>query len=371
MNSFIQGKYLFYFQVFIVALAVLILGWIFNEIMTYLVISLVISTILKPMVQFFSYLTIFKIRIPLSVSVLLSMFLLVGLLLGFVLIFIPLIVEQIDVLSQLNYNEILYNLDAPLKKVERFLIRNRIVAEKTGFLRKQLQINNLLDMKTIYVSSLVNFIIEVFKNVSISVLAVGFMTYFLLYERGILRKTFLRFLPNKYFELSLGAMFKIERLLANYLIGLLIQLTGIFVFTAIGLSVLQIPYALTIALFAAVVNLIPYIGPLIGGSFSILVGVSTAGELGTPDDYFWLAIKILSVTASVHFLDNVIMQPIIFSRSVKAHPMEIFVAIFVGAAIANVVGMILAIPVYTIIRVIYKEITVGYEQYRIIGNSNF
>jgi predicted PurR-regulated permease PerM len=345
--------------------------FIFSDIITYLLISLVISTLLKPLVQFFSYISFFKIRLPLSISVLFSMLILLGFIGGFILVFIPLILEQIDVLTQLNYNELLYSFDTPLRKIERFLIRNKVVSERTGFLRKQLQITNLFNVKTVYVSSLLNFLIQVFKNVSISILAVGFMTYFLLYERGILQKTFLRFMPNKYFELTLGAMFKIERLLTNYLTGLLIQLTSIFVFTAIGLSILQIPYALTIALFAAIVNLIPYLGPLIGGAFSIIVGVSTSGSLSSPDQYFWLAIKILAVTSTVHVIDNIITQPIIFSRSVKAHPMEIFVAIFAGAAIADIVGMILAIPVYTIIRVIYKEITQGYEQYRIFGIKKF
>jgi predicted PurR-regulated permease PerM len=70
----------------------------------------------------------------------------------------------------------------------------------------------------------------------------------------------------------------------------------------------------------------------------------------------------------VQITDNIVLQPLIFSKSVKAHPLEIFVIIFAGASLAGVLGMIAAIPVYTIIRVVLIELYQGYKQYKIFQN---
>jgi predicted PurR-regulated permease PerM len=117
-------------------------------------------------------------------------------------------------------------------------------------------------------------------------------------------------------------------------------------------------------LFAAIANLIPYAGPILGTIFGIVVGVST-GDFSTDSDYSFLLFKILSVFAVVQVTDNVLLQPLIFSKSVKAHPLEIFVIIFAGAKIAGILGMIFAIPVYTIFRVSILEFYSGYKAYKI------
>jgi predicted PurR-regulated permease PerM len=134
---------------------------------------------------------------------------------------------------------------------------------------------------------------------------------------------------------------------------------------------MRIEYALTIALFAAIANLIPYAGPILGAMFGIIVGIST-GSYSQDSELTYLLIKILSVFSIVQIIDNILLQPMIFSKSVKAHPLEIFVVIFAGAKIAGVLGMIFAIPVYTIFRVSVMEFYKGYKSYRIfkIKTSN-
>jgi predicted PurR-regulated permease PerM len=101
-----------------------------------------------------------------------------------------------------------------------------------------------------------------------------------------------------------------------------------------------------------------------GTIFGIVVGVST-GDFSTDSDYSFLLFKIISVFAVVQITDNVLLQPVIFSKSVKAHPLEIFVIIFAGAKIAGILGMIFAIPVYTIFRVSILEFYRGYKSYKI------
>jgi len=341
------------------------LGWFFSEIATYMIISLVISSVLKPMVQTFSYLNIFGMRMPRGLAVFMSFILLFVVFAGFLLVFVPMVVNQVYVLSNIDFEAVMNNLQQPLRQVERFLIKYHIVTEKAGFLRKQLQLKSFLGESKINLPDVVNTLVSFTTNALIGFISVLFISFFMLYERGILKRMVLKFIPNRYFELSLGAMFKIERLLTNYLLGLTLQLFGIFTMTALGLTFLNVPYALTIALLAAIVNVVPYIGPLVGGSFSIFIAITTVPTGSISDVYLWMGLEVLILTTCIHLVDNVFMQPLIYSKSVKAHPLEIFVAIFAGAAIAGIVGMIGAIPVYTVIRVIVKELRMGYEQYTI------
>jgi predicted PurR-regulated permease PerM len=134
--------------------------------------------------------------------------------------------------------------------------------------------------------------------------------------------------------------------------------------SALGLSIAGVEYALTIALFAAITNMIPYAGPLLGTVFGIVVGIST-GDFSTDSDYSFFLVKIITVFTAVQITDNLLIQPVIFSKSVKAHPLEIFVIIFAGAKIAGILGMIFAIPVYTIFRVSVLEFYSGYKSYKI------
>ena len=135
----------------------------------------------------------------------------------------------------------------------------------------------------------------------------------------------------------------------------------IFVFTA--LSIFSIKDALIIAFFAAIINVIPYIGPLIGATFGIFIVLTN--NLGL-DFYEVILNKILLVVvvfALMQMLDNYILQPMIYSDKIKAHPLEIFIVILLGANVYGIVGMVLAIPTYIVLRAIAK---VFFSNYRAI-----
>jgi predicted PurR-regulated permease PerM len=109
---------------------------------------------------------------------------------------------------------------------------------------------------------------------------------------------------------------------------------------------------------------IPYLGPILGAAFGIIVSISTNNYAG-PNEILFMIFKILIVFAIVQLNDNLVFQPLIFSKSVKAHPLEIFIIIFVGATLGGIIGMIAAIPVYTIVRVSFTEFSQGFKQYQI------
>ena len=243
-------------------------------------------------------------------------------------------------------------------------MKYQLIENKQGILLEELRFSVKETLKKFDISGFISGVISVTTSLLVGILAVSFITFFLLFENGLLRRNLLNLIPNAYFELSVATFTKVEKLLSNYLFGLLLQVLAIFLLAASGLTLAGVDYALTIALFAAIANLIPYAGPILGAAFGMIVGLST-GDFSTDADYSYLLFKIISVFAAVQLTDNVLLQPMIFSKSVKAHPLEIFVVIFAGAKIAGIGGMIFAIPVYTIFRVAVMEFYSGYKSFRI------
>jgi len=342
-----------------------LLGWYFSNILLYLVISLVLSTILRTVTDRINKMQIFEVNVPRFIAVFISFILLISLMSLFVVLFVPLISEQIEILSEVNYDQIFNRITQPFHLLESFLIENNFIEAEYGFITEQIQSSVMSMISQVDFRLIFNNALTFATNFIIGVIAVTFITFFLLYEDGILKRWFIAMIPNKYFEVMIAVLYKIEKLLSNYLLGLLFQMISIFSIVAIGLTLVGIKYALTIALFAAIANLIPYIGPLLGATFGIIVGLSTGSTSFDNNAYLFLILKIIAVFGVVQLIDNIFLQPIIFSKSVKAHPLEIFVVIFAGATIAGVVGMIAAIPVYTILRVSAIELFEGYRSYHI------
>lgn len=354
---------IFYF--FIIFTAILLLGWLFSNIVFYFIISLILATILRPLTSAISQTQFFSVNIPRAIAVLLSFTVFFCVLSLFIILFIPVVSDQIRILSNIDYDGLFEKVTQPFSRLEVFLIENNLTTESSGFIINNIRsaINRLIG--SINVSELLNSLITFTGSFFIGVMAVFFITFFLLYEKGIIRKQLLAIIPNQYFEVSIGAIYKIEKLLSGYLIGLLFQMLAIFTIASLGLITLDINYAITIAVFAALANLIPYAGPILGAIFGLIVGVSTGDFSLESNQFYILVIKIVAVFATVQIIDNLVLQPWIFSKSVKAHPLEIFVIIFVGATIGGIIGMIAAIPAYTLLRVCFLELYKGYKEYYI------
>lgn len=351
------------------AVLLVTLAWFFSSIFFYVVLSVVLATALRPLVNFITSYEIASWPIPRVLAIAMAYVSLLMLFSAFVLLLVPLITDQVDLLSSVDVDKATTGLLEPIGQVEAYLIEKELTNKEPGFMVDGIQSTVIDFVSNMDVSNIFGELLAFTGNLFIGLMAVAFITSFLLYERGILRKGFIALVPNKYFEVFINALHKIEKLLSNYLLGLLFQMLTIFTLASIGLSILEVKYALTIALFAAVANVIPYLGPVIGSLFGILIGLIPSALNGFTDDTLWLVVKICSVFAVVQVTDNVVVQPLIFSKSVKAHPLEIFVIIFVGATIGGILGMIAAIPVYTIVRVSISELYKGSRRYRVFNMS--
>lgn len=355
-------RFFIYLILFIAAF--LLFGWYFSNVTLYLIISLILAALLRPLTNRINDFHLVKQHIPRWIAILISYSAIVLLIFLLSLMFLPLINNQLIILSEMDLEGIYQQIQEPIGRMERVLLRYQLLENKPGSLFEELKISIIEFIKTFDFGGFISGLINLTSSLLIGIIAVAFITFFLLLENGLLRRNLLNLIPNAYFELSVATFTKVEKLLSNYLFGLLIQMLFIFSIASLGLTLAGVEYALTIALFAAVANLIPYAGPILGSVFGIIVGIST-GTFSSDAEYTYFLFKILSVFAVVQLTDNVILQPMIFSKTVKAHPLEIFVIIFVGAKIAGILGMIFAIPVYTIFRVSVLEFFRGYKSYRI------
>ncbi|SFF00590.1 AI-2E family transporter [Thermoflexibacter ruber] len=344
----------------------LFLAWIFSDIVAYILISIVLASILKPPADYLSQIHIGGYKMPRAIAILISFGILVGIISLFVLLFIPLISEQIKVISSLDYNELLKRVSKPLQNIENILIKNKLVNKSPNFIIDAIRGN----ISSIFDKLQIGNIISATSSVFIGALAVIFITFFFLFDRGIIRKNLIAMIPNRYFEVTINAVYKIERLLANYLLGLSLQMLSIFTIISFGLIIADVKYAITMGLFAAMVHPVPFAGPFTSTCFGLIVGTSIApSEMFENGGYVFFITKILIVYGFTYLTDNVLLQPLILSKSVKAHPLEIFLTVFAGASLAGIVGMIAAIPVYTIIKVSIAEMRRGYKQYKIFKKA--
>jgi predicted PurR-regulated permease PerM len=172
-------------------------------------------------------------------------------------------------------------------------------------------------------------------------------------------------IPAKHEEGVIHVLDSIKNLLMRYFVGLFFEVILVGFLVTIGLSIIGLPFgtSVVVGLFAGLMNVIPYIGPIIGASFGLIIGIAT----NLHADFYTEVLPLLGymaiVFACVQVIDNILFQPLIYSNSVNAHPLEIFIVIIMAGSIAGIIGMMLAIPAYTILRVIAKEF---FNQYRFV-----
>lgn len=349
----------------LIAMAIIASGmliWYLSTIFIYLIISSVLSLIARPLVVRIGRIKIGKKRIGSGIAAGITLLTIWFVLIVFFIVFIPLVVKEGQALSQVNTTEVVENLQEPIQALEKYYndfgtSQNReplrVVAGKQ--LKQFLNVSNI--------TTILSTITGALGNIFIAMFSISFITFFFLKEKNIITRIILIAVPAKWDSSALHAILSIKKLLSRYFIGLLLQLTAIFAGVSIGLSIIGIDFShvLIIALFAAVINVIPYIGPLIGYVFAITVGIIVHLHLSFYSELLPLLGYMTIVFAIVQLADNFLFQPIIFSNSVKAHPLEIFLVILIAGTLAGIVGMIVAIPVYTILRVIAKEFFSGYR----------
>lgn len=206
-------------------------------------------------------------------------------------------------------------------------------------------------------SRMADSVFDLFANIFYAVLVVPFVAFFFLKDGSRLRKSALGAVPNRYFEITLGIIEKVEINIGRYFRAIGVQSLSIMVVSTVLLSLAGLEFALAVGIFTGLANTIPYFGPLLGFAAGTVVGISQTGD-------FSLLPGILVAMGLTQIADNVLFQPMIFSRAARAHPLVILFVVLVGAQLGGILGMLLAIPVVTTVRVVVQEIIWSYRNFR-------
>ncbi|MBL7474077.1 AI-2E family transporter [Robertkochia sediminum] len=321
-----------------------------QSVIAYILISVVISLIGRPIIHFLMH----RLKFKSTLAVVTTMILMILFLTGIISLFIPLIMEQGKNLSLLNYDQLITSLEGVYFQLSDYLNISRSQVEAS--LEATLKQSDLLSSFGLSaIPTLLNNILGGIGTFSFGLFTVIFISFFFLKDSMLFQNALMAFIPDEREQRVIRSIEKIKNLLSRYFVGLLLQITILFVFYTIVLLLVGIENAVVIAFLCALLNLIPYIGPLIGGVLMIALAMSS--NLGADFSSVILpkALYVFIGFMIGQLIDNFFSQPFIFSNSVKSHPLEIFLVIIITGLLFGILGMVIAIPAYTAIKVVLKE----------------
>lgn len=338
---------------FIIGLSAVVVGLMiiynYSNLVIFLVLAMILSYILDP---FVNRLQASGVNRTLGVTLVL---LTVVLILGFISTsVIPIIANQMaELATQLS----LENIRQISVRIEnQFLDKFEFLPE--GFLEDNITAiaNDLFDVNQI--SSIIGDALGIFTNIFSAVLVVPFAAFFFLKDGSKIRRDLLRLVPNKYFETSLTVIDKIENRLGLYFRSVLLQSFLVALSSWVFLSIAGLGNSMSVGIAVGLANTIPYFGPILGYVLSVIVSIIETGN-------FSLVAACILAILIVQLLDNLVFQPMLFSRSADMHPVAILFIILVGAETAGILGMLIAVPLATVIKIAITQINWSFNNYQI------
>ncbi|MFB6257682.1 MAG: AI-2E family transporter [Flavobacteriales bacterium] len=336
---------------------VLLLGilWYLRTILYYIMIAAVLSFIGRPLVEWMQRLRIRGKPIPNAVAAFIVLLIYMAAIVGFISLFVPLVAEEIRILSSVRVEDVVKSLRDPIEQIEAWMEKSGLAPPEGVDLVSRIrdQLAGALHVRDL--PSLITAFFGKLGGIFITFFSIFFITFFFLKEEKLLYTMVLSVTPSGHVEKMENVLRNTKRLLSRYFIGILIQVIVITTIVSVGLSLIGIDNAVVIGFMAGIMNIVPYLGPLIGAGIGITVGITTNLQLSFYSEMVPMIGQILLVFVIVQMVDNFLLQPLIYSTSAKAHPLEVFLVVLVGATLAGILGMILAIPAYTFIRIVAKE----------------
>lgn len=337
-------------------IAGLYLLWYSSVVLVYLIMSLVLALMLSPVNQFLRKGKIRGYGINRTAAAGLTMMLLMVFMVFVVNIFVPVISKEVSLLSQIQMDSFYELIEPEVKSVSQAL--KKIDFDPTDDEKSEKEVIKSLILGKKNVDRVPQFFSGLASGIGgslVTMFSVIFITFFLLKDDNLFNDFVYSLSSDNNLSRIKSVLEKVKKTLSRYFIGIAIQVSLVSTFVSIGLSLFGFQNALVIGLFAGIMNVIPYVGPIIGLAFGMLIGISTNVDLAFSMSIYSLVGEILLVFGITQAFDNFVTQPVVFSKSINAHPLEIFLVILFAGNISGIPGMIIAIPFYSVIRIIAKE----------------
>lgn len=336
-----------------------ILCWYFRSILAYILVAVVVSLIAKPVTGFLKKLKIKGRRAPDWLLTVLTLFVVMGIMLSVIMIIIPIISSIVKDISLVNIENAARNIAVPLAELNAFL-RERFTNLGPDF---RIEIFILQEIQKIFdtsmFSSMIGSAASFLTNFGIGLFSVVFISFFFIKDDGLFTSIICALVPDKHEKTTEKAISDIGHLLSRYFIGVLLEIVGVAVVNFIGLWLiarLGVNAALGIAFMTGIFNIIPYVGPLLGGALGTALGLiikyTSASPIGLDVNFWIFTIILIAIFCFTQLIDNFLYQPVIYSTSIMAKPLEIFIVLLIVGHMGGPLAMIIAIPCYTVVRVI-------------------
>jgi putative permease len=327
-----------------ILLALFSLACLFQSLLVALILSLLLAFVLRPPVRFFEiYLGLSR-----TIAVAIVMLLLVFLILFNTANGLPIVMNYF---SELYAGLTNFPLDQKLDELVGSVAKGMpIVNPQTASHKIRMMIDESVQAVSRDAASA--------AGSAFSYLIIPIVTYFALAEGDHAIKRLLERVPNKYFEMTLNVVSRIQKDLVGYLRGWIFDSVIVGILNIIGFYVIGVKYAILCGVIAGISNLIPYVGPFVGVIPVLFISVTQTGDLS-------LVPSIAIMTLVIQTIDNIVVQPLCFAKTVDMHPLTVIIVLIVGNQLMGVLGMLLAIPLYTILKATAVETHWGLKQYRI------
>lgn len=331
----------------VAAVVALFITILFYDIIIILALSVLFALIFDPLVTFFEKKKIRRTYTTICIFAVL-------LLLAYIIysIYVPHFVEQVESLSdslkKVSLHQRFLTMEKEIRKFFPFVPRGEVVQKAESYLGST--ILDSFEKLSVFLSS-------IFSVLSIVVI-VPFITFYLLKDSRTILKGILNVIPNKYFEMSYWIVKKISEQLGKFVRAWIFDATFVGTICGLGFYFIGIDNPFSLGIIAGIGHLIPYLGPFIGGIAALIISLIQLGD-------FSQAPAIILLMLSVYTIDNGFFQPFVFSKSLNIHPIIIILLIVAGSQIAGIIGMLLAVPVATVIKTAGRETYYGIKNYKI------
>lgn len=341
--------------------AVLIGGicWYFRSVLIYILIAVVVSLIGKPIMKQLQKVNIKGKRLP-------DWFLAAFTLLTILIIFISIITMVVPIVSGIIKGISLTSIEESVRYIAEPLANfNEILRQTFPVLGGEFRIEVALIQElqamlnpSIF-SSVIGSAASVITSFGIGLFSVTFISFFFIKDDDTFTKIVTALVPDKHENETAKAIADIGHLLSRYFSGVMVEVLGVALINFLGLLLiarLGFNAAISIAFLTGLLNVIPYVGPLLGGVIGTILGIiikySSSVAIGLDVSFVAFMAILIAIFCFTQLVDNFLYQPLIYSTSIKAKPLEIFIVLLIAGHLGGPLAMLVAIPCYTVIRVI-------------------
>ncbi len=339
--------------------AVAAICWYFKSVLTYILAAVVVSLVAKPLFGLMQKVRIKGRQAPPWFLAALSLVLVIGILLSVIMLIIPIVGNIIKDISLANISSVAKGVSVPLAEFNEFL-RLRFPSVGPDFkieITILQEIQKMLDPAAF--SSVLGSAASFLTSFGIGLFSVVFIGFFFIKDDGLFTNIVCALVPDRHEKTTEKAISDIGYLLSRYFIGVLLEIMGVALVNFIGLMLvarLGFNASIGIAFLTGIFNVIPYVGPLLGGALGTVLGLilkyTSASPIGLDVNFWLFTVILIAIFCFAQLIDNFLYQPVIYSTSIKAKPLEIFIVLLIVGHIGGPLGMIIAIPCYTVVRVI-------------------